>query len=157
HDGHRRPTGVRRAPRPRPARSLGRRLGRRALRQPGHAAFDHGPRATPRAGLRRGRDLAGPDGRAGPPRAGPAAAATHPSPELPPDRAQPRKDTIMSDHDEQPSRRRVLQAGLFALAATQMPDGLIARAQAQGVKPSANLIGKLEGAEVVTDIARYPK
>jgi len=63
----------------------------------------------------------------------------------------------MSDHDEQPSRRRVLQAGLFALAATQMPDGLIARAQAQGVKPSANLIGKLEGAEVVTDIARYPK
>jgi len=63
----------------------------------------------------------------------------------------------MSDHDEQPSRRRVLQAGFFALAATQMPDGLIARAQAQGVKPSASLIGKLEGAEVVTDPARYPK
>jgi len=63
----------------------------------------------------------------------------------------------MSDHDEQPSRRRVLQAGLFALAATQMPDGLVARAQAQGTKPSANLIGKLEGAEVVTDLARYPK
>ena len=63
----------------------------------------------------------------------------------------------MTDHDEQPSRRRVLQAGLFALAATQMPDGLVARAQAQGVKPSANLIGKLEGAEVVTDLARYPK
>ena len=49
----------------------------------------------------------------------------------------------MSDHDEQPSRRRVLQAGLFALAATQMPDGLVARAQAQGVKPSTSLIGKL--------------
>jgi peptide/nickel transport system substrate-binding protein len=63
----------------------------------------------------------------------------------------------MSDHDEQPSRRRVLQAGLFALAASQMPDGLVARAQAQGVKPSTNLIGKLEGAEVVTDLARYPK
>jgi peptide/nickel transport system substrate-binding protein len=63
----------------------------------------------------------------------------------------------MSDHDEQPSRRRVLQAGLFALAATQMPDGLVARAQAQGVKPSTSLIGKLEGAEVVTDPARYPK
>src|SRR6185503_7858450 len=39
----------------------------------------------------------------------------------------------------------------------QMPDGLVARAQAQGVKPSTNLIGKLEGAEVVTDLARYPK
>jgi peptide/nickel transport system substrate-binding protein len=64
---------------------------------------------------------------------------------------------IMSDHDEQPSRRQVLQAGLFALAASQMPDGLVARAQAQGVKPSTNLIGKLEGAEVVTDLARYPK
>jgi peptide/nickel transport system substrate-binding protein len=64
---------------------------------------------------------------------------------------------IMSDHDEQPSRRRVLQGGLFALAASQMPDGLVARAQAQGIKPSTNLIGKLEGAEVVTDLARYPK
>jgi peptide/nickel transport system substrate-binding protein len=64
---------------------------------------------------------------------------------------------IMSDHDEQPSRRRVLQAGLFALAASQMPEGLVARAQAQGVKPSASLIGKLEGAEVVTDLAKYPK
>jgi peptide/nickel transport system substrate-binding protein len=63
----------------------------------------------------------------------------------------------MSDHDEQPSRRRVLQAGLLALAASQMPDGLVTRAQAQGVKPSASLIGKLEGAEVVTDLARYPK
>ena len=63
----------------------------------------------------------------------------------------------MSDHDEQPSRRRILHTGLFALAASQMPDGLVARAQAQGVKPSTNLIGKLEGAEVVTDLARYPK
>src|SRR3989442_8314595 len=38
-----------------------------------------------------------------------------------------------------------------------MPDGLVARAPAQGAKPATNLIGKLEGAEVVLDPARYPK
>ena len=73
----------------------------------------------------------------------------------------------MSDHDEvertpepsslHPSRRNVLRAGLVALAATQLPDGLVARAAAQTGKLGASLIGKLEGAEVVTDPARFPK
>ena len=56
-----------------------------------------------------------------------------------------------------PTRRSVLQAGLLALAATHMPDGLVSRALAQGARPSTSLIGKLEGAEVVTDPARFPK
>ena len=63
----------------------------------------------------------------------------------------------MSDHDQHPSRRQVLGAGLFALTAAQLPDGLVSRAFAQGAKPSTNLIGKLEGAEVVLDPARAPK
>src|SRR5213083_3460447 len=73
----------------------------------------------------------------------------------------------MSDHDgvepvpetssHQVSRRGVLRAGLVALTAAQLPDRLVSRALAQGAKPGANLIGKLEGAEVVTDPARYPK
>src|SRR5436309_5369945 len=73
----------------------------------------------------------------------------------------------MGDHDgvepvpetssPQVSRRGVLRAGLVALTAAQLPDGLVSRALAQGAKPGANLIGKLEGAEVVTDPARYPK
>ena len=73
----------------------------------------------------------------------------------------------MSDHDgveptpesssSHPTRRSVLQAGLLALAATHMPDGLVSRALAQGARPSTSLIGKLEGAEVVTDPARFPK
>src|SRR5207244_10513074 len=76
-------------------------------------------------------------------------------------------DTSMSDHDgvepvpeaSNPhlSRRGVLRAGLVALTAAQLPDGLVSRALAQGAKPATNLIGKLEGAEVVTDPARYPK
>src|SRR5437773_3621143 len=73
----------------------------------------------------------------------------------------------MSGHDgvepvpetssHQVSRRGVLRAGLVALTAAQLPDRLVSRALAQGAKPGANLIGKLEGAEVVTDPARYPK
>jgi peptide/nickel transport system substrate-binding protein len=73
----------------------------------------------------------------------------------------------MSDHDAvepapeasnpHPSRRSVLRAGLLALSATQLPDVLVSRAFAQGAKPGPNLVGKLEGAEVVTDLARYPK
>ncbi len=74
----------------------------------------------------------------------------------------------MSDHDaveptpetpnSHPSRRSVLRAGLFALSAAQLPDLFVSRALAQGTQPSTNnLVGKLEGAEVVTDIARYPK
>src|SRR6266704_6182604 len=73
----------------------------------------------------------------------------------------------MSDHDgvepvpetssHQVSRRGVLRAGLVALTAAQLPDRLVSRALAQGAKPGANLIGKLEGAEVITDPARFPK
>ncbi len=51
----------------------------------------------------------------------------------------------------------MLGAGLFALTAAQLPEGLVSRAFAQGAKPSTNLIGKLEGAEVVLDPARFPK
>ena len=68
----------------------------------------------------------------------------------------------MDDHDDvelpsHSSRRRVLQAGLFALAAAHLPDNVLSRALAQDAKPAPNLIGKLEGAEVVLDPARYPK
>jgi peptide/nickel transport system substrate-binding protein len=73
----------------------------------------------------------------------------------------------MTDHSEvdptpqasplHPSRRAVLRAGLAALAATQLPDGLVVPALAQGAKPGVSLIGKLEGAEIVTDPARVPK
>src|SRR5213593_3349070 len=71
----------------------------------------------------------------------------------------------MRDHDEvdpvpeasHPTRRNVLRAGLVALAAAQLPDVLVSRAFAQGPKLGASLIGKLEGAEVVLDPARYPK
>src|SRR5437879_8770934 len=73
----------------------------------------------------------------------------------------------MSDHDgvepvpetssHQVSRRGVLRAGLVALTAAQLPDGLVSRALAQGAKPGANLVGKLEGPEVITDPAKFPK
>ena len=52
------------------------------------------------------------------------------------------------------SRRDMLRLGMLALSATQLPR---LSASAQGVKPGANLIGKLEGAEVVTDPAQFPK
>src|SRR5262245_14489648 len=51
------------------------------------------------------------------------------------------------------SRRDMLRLGMLALSATQLP----VAASAQGVKPGAHLIGKLEGAEVVTDAAQAPK
>src|SRR5262245_64317562 len=73
----------------------------------------------------------------------------------------------MSDHDAvepspetpnpHPSRRSWLRAGLFALSAAQLPDLFLSRALAQGTPPTTGLVGKLEGAEVVTDVARYPK
>src|SRR3989454_3429784 len=73
----------------------------------------------------------------------------------------------MSDHDgvepvpetssHHVSRRGVLRAGLVALTAAQLPDGLVSRALAQPAKLGASLIGKLEGAEVITDPARFPK
>ena len=40
------------------------------------------------------------------------------------------------------------------LGPAQLPDLLGSRTLAQGVKPAPNLIGKLEGAEVVTDLAQ---
>ena len=71
----------------------------------------------------------------------------------------------MSDHDAveptpetpnpHPSRRSVLRAGLLALSAAQLPDLFASQAFAQATQPSTNnLVGKLEGAEVVTDPAR---
>ena len=51
------------------------------------------------------------------------------------------------------SRRAMLRLGMLALSATQLP----VAASAQGAKPGAHLIGKLEGAEVVTDPAQVPK
>ena len=58
------------------------------------------------------------------------------------------------EEDEGPSRRDVLWLGMLALSATQLP---AVTARAQGVKPGAHLIGKLEGPEVVTDPAQVPK
>ena len=56
-----------------------------------------------------------------------------------------------------PSRRTMLRLGLLAIPATQMPLGFVPHAAAQGTKLGANLIGKLEGAEVVTDPAQLPQ
>ena len=74
----------------------------------------------------------------------------------------------MSDHDEVErvpteadfdlSRRALLRLGL--LGATVAAHGIGALppwAAAQDAKPGMNLIGKLEGAEVITDPALFPK
>jgi len=58
---------------------------------------------------------------------------------------------------ESVSRRNVLRLGLLAVSATQVPLALPPHARAQGMKPGANLIGKLEGPEVITDPAQFPK
>jgi peptide/nickel transport system substrate-binding protein len=55
------------------------------------------------------------------------------------------------------SRRALMRLGLLAIPATQVPLGFVPQAAAQGAKLGANLIGKLEGAEVVTDPALFPK
>ena len=52
------------------------------------------------------------------------------------------------------SRRTMLRLGLLAASVTQLPAG---PAGAQGTKPGGHLIGKLEGPELVTDPAQYPK
>src|SRR5262245_30877765 len=74
-----------------------------------------------------------------------------------------RKGGAMSDpediertHEEHNglSRRAMLRLGMLAISATQLP---VLPAGAQGVKPGAHLIGKLEGAELVTDPAQVPK
>jgi len=51
----------------------------------------------------------------------------------------------------------MLRLGLLAVPATQAPFGGVLGAAAQGTKLGAALIGKLEGAEVVTDPALTPK
>src|SRR5262245_35464934 len=73
----------------------------------------------------------------------------------------------MSDHDDVEqgfddvrltlSRRDLLRLGLLTAAAAGGPIAFTRDGLAQGVKPSASLIGKLEGAEVVTDPAMVPK
>src|SRR6266496_4229514 len=55
------------------------------------------------------------------------------------------------------SRRTLLHLGLLAVPATQAPFGSVLGAAAQGTKLGGALIGKLEGAEVVTDPALIPK
>jgi peptide/nickel transport system substrate-binding protein len=55
------------------------------------------------------------------------------------------------------SRRTLLRLGLLAVPATQAPFGSVLGAAAQGTKLGGQLIGKLEGAEVVTDPALFPK
>jgi peptide/nickel transport system substrate-binding protein len=51
----------------------------------------------------------------------------------------------------------VLRLGLLAASAAQVTIALPPPARAQGMKPGANLIGKLEGPEVITDPAQFPK
>ncbi len=74
----------------------------------------------------------------------------------------------MSDHEEVDrghgdeglslSRRTLLRLGLLtAAAATQGPGVFAPEASAQTPKLGANLIGKLEGAQVITDPALFPK
>ncbi len=74
-----------------------------------------------------------------------------------------RKGRSMSDPEDTeraqeehrgPSRRTMLRLGMLAISATQLP---AIPAGAQAPKPGAHLIGKLEGAEVVTDPAQVPK
>jgi len=55
------------------------------------------------------------------------------------------------------SRRTMLRLGLLAVPATQVSLGGVRAAGAQETKLGAQLIGKLEGAEVVTDPALIPK
>ena len=55
------------------------------------------------------------------------------------------------------SRRALLRMGALAIPASQIPLGGMRSAAAQGTKLGAQLIGKLEGAEVVTDPALIPK
>ena len=67
----------------------------------------------------------------------------------------------MSDHDDQTlalSRRAMLRLGLLTVASTTAGPSVFAPgAAAQTTKLGASLIGKLEGAEVITDPARFPK
>ena len=55
------------------------------------------------------------------------------------------------------TRRTLLRLGLLAVSATGGTVASAPGARAQASKPGANLIGKLEGPEVVTDPAQFPK
>jgi hypothetical protein len=72
-------------------------------------------------------------------------------------RSHERRQEVSPSKGHRPSRRTMLRLGLLAIPATQMPLGFVPHAAAQGTKLGANLIGKLEGAEVVTDPALFPK
>src|SRR5215471_14518501 len=58
------------------------------------------------------------------------------------------KDVSRARHSRL-SRRALLRLGALAIPASQLPLGGIRSAVAQGTKLGANLIGKLEGAELV--------
>jgi peptide/nickel transport system substrate-binding protein len=63
----------------------------------------------------------------------------------------------MSDHDRDGlTRRTMLRLGLVAASVPGLPT-IVGPAAAQGAKPGAHLIGKLEGPEVVLDPAQFPK
>src|SRR5499426_157893 len=66
------------------------------------------------------------------------------------------KDVSRARHSRL-SRRALLRLGALAIPASQLPLGGIRSAVAQGTKLGASLIGKLEGAEVVVDPAKFPK
>src|SRR5262249_15329398 len=79
-------------------------------------------------------------------------------------REKKKKENPMSDDEKvsrseshRLSRRALMRLGLLAIPATQVPLGFPHPAAAQGTKLGADLIGKLEGAVVVTDPALYPK
>ena len=65
-------------------------------------------------------------------------------------------DQRRSEHDGL-TRRNLLRLGLLAVSATGSSITVVPGASAQEAKLGANLIGKLEGAEVVTDPAKFPK
>ena len=50
-----------------------------------------------------------------------------------------------------------LRLGLVAASIPGLPTVVTSRVGAQGTKPGANLVGKLEGPEVITDPAKFPK
>ena len=55
------------------------------------------------------------------------------------------------------TRRTMLRLGVMAASMTGTSGLVLPQASAQDAKPGAHLIGKLEGPEVVTDPAQFPK
>src|SRR6185503_18927335 len=180
-DGHRPAPGVPGARGARPGRSLGGGLGRRPVRPPRHAGAHHGPGAPLSPGPGRGAEAPRSDRRpprrrppSPAPRAGPPRELRGPIGITPRKGASPgsvgetstqrsvrehERGTSMSDREEHEpthhlSRRTVLRLGLVAAS---VGPALAGRAHAQADKIGANLIGKLEGPELVTDPAKMPK